>query len=99
MHDYAVKHQINKSWLHFGHLDSRYDETLMDKYELKKLPVLLHFYEGELIKKDYRFHMKLNAEKDLDIKFLHTICDMHPSHEEFLEGLKDALYTIVIDVH
>ncbi len=99
MEKYSLKHSLNKSWLHFGYIDIRHFPLLEEKYQLKQFPVLLHFYEGELIKKDYRFNKILHPEIDLDIKFLHSVLEIHPSHEELKKLLNESLYTIIINLH
>jgi hypothetical protein len=98
MHDYAIKHSINKNWLHFGYMDVRHFSMLKEKYEIKKFPVLLHFFDGELVMKDYRFNISINPEADLDIKFLHSILEIEPSLEEIKQLLKDNLCAVFLDV-
>lgn len=98
MHSYSLKHSIIRSWYHFGHIDIRHYPILKKNYEIKKFPVLLHFYDGELVKKDYRFNTSLKAEMDLDLKFLHTVLELFPSLEEIKEIMKENLCTFFFDV-
>ena len=98
MHNYSIKHALNRTWFHFGHIDIRHYPILEHNYEIKKYPVLLHFYDGELVKKDYRFNKSLKAEIDLDLKFLHTVLELFPTLEEIKEMMKESLCTFFFDV-
>ena len=51
-------------------------------YDIKKFPVLLQFYEGELVKKDYRFNHHIESHVDLELKFLHSIAEIFPSSKD-----------------
>lgn len=99
MHDIAIQHTIKKSWLHFGFISANKSPEVELLYDLKRLPVLLQFYEGELVKKDYRFNHNVQGFMDLEIKFLHSIGNILPSEAEFQDELDQNLYTLFIHAH
>lgn len=98
MHDFAIKHSINSTWLHFGFIDAFYNHEMELLYDLKRFPVILHFYEGELVKKDYRFNSDILPHIDMEIKFLHTIGTILPTENEFKE-IDENLYTIFVNTN
>ena len=98
MKEFAFKHTINKTWLHFANLSSFHYKEIKEKYQLKKLPAFLHFYEGQLVKRDYRINSEIEPITDLEIKFLHSILENQPDEKDFKNLAHEYLYTIIINV-